>query len=112
MLAAIKQGLEEAIKVEEQVSDYVSDQVSDYVSEQVKILIAQMGKAPEKAYSVTELLQLLELKHRPTFRKNYLNPALEAQLIEMTEPNSPKSPKQKYRLSVKGLSYHGRQPSK
>lgn len=28
---------------------------------------------------------------------NYLSPALKAGLIEMTDPNSPKSPKQKYR---------------
>ena len=31
-------------------------------------------------------MTLLYLKHRPTFRKNYLRPALESGLIEMTLP--------------------------
>ena len=40
----------------------------------------------------------LELQHRPTFSANYLLPALNAGLVEMTQPESPKSPTQKYRL--------------
>ena len=44
----------------------------------------------------------LEIKHRPTFRENYLDPALTAQLIEMTQPESPNSPTPKYCLTAKG----------
>lgn len=44
-----------------------------------------------------ELMNLLNLKHRPTFRKNYLHPALEAELIEMTLPDTPNAKGQKYR---------------
>tara|TARA_B110000879_G_scaffold194061_1_gene261490 strand:- start:1115 stop:1249 length:135 start_codon:yes stop_codon:yes gene_type:complete len=43
-------------------------------------------------------MQKLNLSHRPTFRKNYLNPALTAQLIERTIPDKPNSRLQKYRL--------------
>jgi ATP-dependent DNA helicase RecG len=32
----------------------------------------------------------------------YLEPALALNLIEMTQPDSPKSPTQKYRLTAKG----------
>ena len=109
MLAAIKLGLQQAIEnesgdhVSDQVSDYVSDYVNDHVSDQVKSLLQQMGNAKDQAYAITDLLQLLNLKHRPTFRKNYLLPALAIGLIEMTQPESPKSPKQKYRLSKKAL---------
>ncbi len=39
----------------------------------------------------------LNLSHRQTFRENYLNPALEAGLIEMTNPQSPTARNQKYR---------------
>ena len=43
------------------------------------------------------LMEKLGLSHRPTFRKNYLLPALEAGLLEMKYPDKPRSPKQKYR---------------
>jgi hypothetical protein len=41
--------------------------------------------------SATELVERLGLSHRPTFRRNYLNPALEEEFIEMTIPEKPKS---------------------
>jgi ATP-dependent DNA helicase RecG len=48
------------------------------------------------------LMEKLGLHDRKSFRKNYLQPALEQGLIEMTLPDSPKSPTQKYRLTGKG----------
>ena len=44
----------------------------------------------------------LGLAHRPTFRKNYLHPALAAGLIEMTQPDIPRARNQKYRLTARG----------
>ena len=46
--------------------------------------------------SPTELMQKLNLKSRVGFRKNYLQPALEAGLIGMTEPDKTTSKNQKY----------------
>jgi len=43
-------------------------------------------------------MKKLGLSHRPTFRKNYLQPALEAGLIERTLPDKPNSSLQQYRL--------------
>jgi hypothetical protein len=43
-------------------------------------------------------MQLVGLTHRAAFQKNYLNPAIEAGLIEREIPDKPKKPKQKYRL--------------
>ncbi len=48
------------------------------------------------------LMEKLGLHDRKSFRKNYLQPMLEQNLIEMTLPDSPKSPTQKYRLTGKG----------
>ena len=61
-----------------------TEQVLEQVSEQVKKLLAVIGN---KAYSTKELMELLGLKHRPTFRDNYLLPALELGYIEMTIPD-------------------------
>ena len=47
-------------------------------------------------YNTAELLDKLNLKSRETFRKNYLNPALEMNLIRMTVPDKPTSRNQRY----------------
>ncbi|WP_005035574.1 RNA-binding domain-containing protein [Holophaga foetida] len=53
------------------------------------------------ARSRKELQALLGLKDPDHFRLAYLQPALEAGLIEMTLPDKPKSPAQKYRATGK-----------
>jgi hypothetical protein len=47
-------------------------------------------------------MELLGLNHIGNFRNNYLNPAINAGLIEMAHPASPKSKNQKCRLTRKG----------
>jgi len=73
-----------------------TDQVSDQVSDQVNRLIKAFGVS--EILSAAVLMERLGLKHLPTFRRNYLNPALAAGLIRMTQPDSPNSPTQRYRL--------------
>lgn len=51
----------------------------------------------DETLSASELMARLHLKHRPTFRNNYLKPALAKGLIEMTVPDKPNSKNQKYR---------------
>ena len=72
--------------------DQVVDQESDQVANPVRRLLAALG-----TLSAIELMNRLGLSHRPTFRKNYLDPSLEAHLIERTIPDKPNSSKQKYR---------------
>ena len=54
--------------------------------------------------SVREMMEKLELKNRSSFLSNYLNPALENGLVIMTQPDSPKSPTQRYYLTESGKS--------
>lgn len=54
----------------------------------------------DNTLSTAELMERLGLSHRPTFRKNYLNPALEQNLIERTIPDKPNSKNQKYRKCI------------
>jgi|GEM_PF-6029495 len=49
-----------------------------------------------------EIQEKLNLSDRENFRLNYLKPALESVLIEMTLPCKPNSRYQKYRLTAKG----------
>jgi Fic family protein len=73
----------------------LTDQVSDQVSDQVKALLRVLRSGP---LSALECMNALGLSHRPTFRKNYLHPALEAGLVGRTIPEKPNSRLQKYRL--------------
>jgi len=58
-----------------------------------------------------ELRSMLGIKHRPTFRDNYLHPAWDKGLIEYTIPDKPNSRLQKYRLTRKGCNHlAGRKP--
>ncbi|WHE88364.1 Fic family protein [Lachnoanaerobaculum gingivalis] len=47
--------------------------------------------------TTNEIMLRLGMTHKPTFRKNYLNPAIEMGLVEMTVPGKPRSRYQKYR---------------
>lgn len=89
LLSALLQALHEAS---------ATDQVGDQVSDQVKALLKCLAKQPLTALAC---MKKLRLAHRPTFRKNYLQPALEAGLIERTLPDKPNSSLQKYRLRQK-----------
>lgn len=51
----------------------------------------------DEELSAAQIMERLGLSHRPTFRRNYLVPALERGLIEMTIPDKPTSRNQRYR---------------
>nr|HPG58625.1 Fic family protein [Candidatus Wallbacteria bacterium] len=78
-----------------------TDQVADQVTDQVVKLLNVFDETPISAF---EIMKNLGLSHRPTFRNNYLHPALEEGLIEMTIPDKPNSRLQKYRITRKGVN--------
>lgn len=88
-------GFVENVAGTEQVTDQVSVQVTDQVK---KLITCLKGKTLSKK----EILVALDMKHRPTLEQEYIKPALELGLIEMSQPDSPRSPTQKYRLTEKG----------
>jgi ATP-dependent DNA helicase RecG len=51
---------------------------------------------------LVELMTITGRSDRTKFRHQVLNPLLEAELVEMTIPDKPRSSKQKYRLTEKG----------
>jgi len=64
------------------------------LSIQVKKLISIMKEGVP--YTTKELIELLSLKSRASFKKNYLGPALELGLVSMTLPDTPNSRNQRY----------------
>jgi ATP-dependent DNA helicase RecG len=86
---------------QEEARRQLEEQVTEQVTEQVQRILEVLSTSP---LSTQQAMEKLGLRHRPTFNADYLKPALNSGWIEMTQPNSPKSPTQKYRLTPKGLS--------
>lgn len=66
---------------------------SNHLNNRIAELLKVVEPYPQSA---TELMEKLNLKSRAGFRNNYLQPALDAGLIGMTEPDKPTSKNQKY----------------
>ncbi len=82
--------------IDEILTEIISQTKSDirHMNDYVKKLLDVMEF--DIPYNTAELLDKLNLKSRETFRKNYLNPALEMNLIRMTVPDKPTSRNQRY----------------
>ena len=72
--------------------------VTTEVTMEVKRLLAIMQGEMKRV----DMRAALGLKNDEHFRLAYLSPALKQGVIEMTQPDSPKSPTQRYRLTAKG----------
>ena len=76
-----------------------ADQVSDHVTDQVKSFLRVLSVGD---MTLSEAMKKLSLAHRPSFRSNYVHPALKMGLVAMTQPDAPRSPTQRYRLTLRG----------
>jgi len=68
-------------------------------ADQVKLL-----NSASKEQGIAELMAVIGRANRTKFRDQFLNPLLDVGYLEMTVPDKPRSSKQKYRLSEKGLT--------
>jgi len=97
--------LKKNTQVRGQVRDQVVEntQVRGQVGGQVR---GQVGKLlyviKDGELTVSELMRLMGVTSRAHFREDVIVPALADGYIEMTQPNSPRSPTQKYRITEKG----------
>jgi ATP-dependent DNA helicase RecG len=83
-----------------EVTEEVTGEVTGEVRRLIGAIVSEMTRQ--------EMQNALELKHEDHFRKAHLLPALEANLIEMTIPDKPKSSKQPYRLTPLGKTIRAR----
>ena len=72
-------------------------------SKNVKRLISAIA---EKQLSVKEIMAAVGLKDRPNFIEYSLSPAMREGYVRMLYPDSPRHPRQKYLLTVKGLAVY------
>jgi len=56
-----------------------------------------------EAKAIVDLMKIFNRTNRSKFKNSLLQPLIDAGFIEMTEPNSPNSPTQKYRTTEEGL---------
>ncbi len=89
--------IQDTLKDYEDNTDQDIDQDTDQVKTDNPNLIKLLEAIGDDTLSAMEIMSRIGLNHRPTFRKNYLNPALELGLIERTVPDKPNSKNQRYR---------------
>lgn len=70
-------------------------------NDNIKRLVEAIG---ERQLSVKEMLEAVGLKNRPNFMEYSLSPAMKEGYVRMLYPDSPRHPRQKYMLTVKGLA--------
>ena len=75
-----------------------TEQDTEQVTEQVRQLVLALAGEMQRH----QLQDLLRIAHRPHFLATYLNPALNAGLVEMTLPDKPTSRNQRYRRTSAG----------
>ena len=80
-------------KILDDVSDQISEK-SEYLSESVQKLLEVMEY--DVPYTSNALMEKLGLKAKEGFRRNYLQPAIELNLVRMTIPDKPNSRNQRY----------------
>ena len=89
-----------------QAPDKLPDKLPDKFgskNQYIKYLIKLIGS---NEMSIKEMLTGLGLKDRESFMNVYLNPAIKEGYIRLLYPDSPRHPRQKYLLTVKGLAFY------
>lgn len=67
-----------------------TEMLSPYVSKMLDVMEYNIP------YTANQIMEKLHLKSKETFRKHYMNPALETGVVKMTIPDKPSSKNQRY----------------
>ena len=81
-------------------------QVQDKLRTDNHNIISLVKIIGSKQLSVKEMMAGLNLKGRDNFLKLYLSPTISEGYVSLLYPNSPRHPRQKYLLMVKGLALY------
>ena len=90
----------------EQVPEQVPEQAVDLLHTNNTLVIDLIKKIGNESVSISQLMKSLELKHRPNFLEYHLKPAMKEGYVRMLYPQSPRHPRQKYLLTMKGMALY------
>lgn len=83
------------------VSNPISTENQLYTNDENIIRLLQAMKFEK--LSIKDVMAAIGLKGRDNFLNLYLNPAIENGFVRLLYPDSPRHPRQKYLLTVKGM---------
>lgn len=86
--------------------EQVPEQVGGLLHTNNSLIIGLIKVIGDKKLSIAEIMKTLGLKHRPNFLEYHLNPSIKEGFVRMLYPGSPRHPRQKYLLTVKGLALY------
>ncbi|HVU56717.1 MAG TPA: RNA-binding domain-containing protein [Puia sp.] len=86
-----------------------SEKGTRLLHKKVRYILAILSYCAEPI-SLSDLMLYLDYKNRKTFRENYMKPLEQLQWIVRTNPDSPFTPDQKYRITEKGKEFLGGRP--
>ena len=89
-----------------------TQQVQDKLHTENPNITNLVCKVGERELSVKEMMLAMGLKDRENFLTLYLNPAITDGFIRLLYPQSPRHPRQKYLLTVKGLALYNETKSR
>lgn len=94
------------ISAGEQVREQVGEQEENAVVRQLAAkpskFVQKLLRVMKDEMTVLEMMGALKLGGRRNFLERYLIPAIDTGLVEMTQPDSPRSPTQRYCLTASG----------
>lgn len=100
----VQQNLAAPEQVPEQVPEQATEQ--DLLHTNNQLIIELINTIGNEELSISQLMEKVGLKHRPNFIEYHLNPAISEGYIRLLYPKSPRHPRQKYLLTVKGLAFY------
>lgn len=93
-------------KLTDKLTDKLSRKLTDKFETSNENILKLVKALGETQLSVKEMLKEVGLKDRENFMNNMLNPAIAEGFIRMLHPDSPRHPRQKYLLTVKGMGLY------
>lgn len=96
----------DSFDIPEQVPEQVPEQDVDLLHTNNVLVINLLKIIGCKEYSISQLMEKVGLKHRPNFIEYHLNPAISEGYIRLLYPDKPRHPRQKYLLTIKGLTLY------